>query len=207
MRRHGPRTGVLSPRRTAAACRALRGRHRRALGRAEAVVWLGPTPPAARPATRTPPTRMPRIRSIRHSVRIIEDGAANGATGCHRENSMLRGDRTAPEQGADFDTSRAGKIAHLDNLAVEQGGGDTLLAPAASRAGASSPAESSARQPKGPTAVSTARSSATWREIRCHREGAAGTDCADSSADMPCALSQHDFGSDFADARAARGRS
>ena len=95
MRRHGPQTGVLSPWRTAAACRALRGRHRRALGRAEAVVWLGPTPPAARPATRTPPIRMTRIRSIRHSVGIIEDGAANSATGCGRENSILRGDLTA----------------------------------------------------------------------------------------------------------------
>ena len=43
--------------------------------------------------------------------------------------------------------------------------------------------------------------------MRCQREEGVGTDSADSSADMPGALSQHDFESDYADARAARGRS
>ena len=50
------------------------------------------------------------------------------------------------------------------------------------------------------------------RRVRCRvlrRQRAEGvaTDSADSSADMPGALSQHDFVSDHADARAARGRS
>ena len=43
--------------------------------------------------------------------------------------------------------------------------------------------------------------------MRCQREEGVGSDSADSAADMPGALSQHDFVSDYAGARAARGRS
>ena len=43
--------------------------------------------------------------------------------------------------------------------------------------------------------------------MRCQRAEGVGTDSADSSADMPGALSQHDYVSDYADARAVRGRS
>ena len=43
--------------------------------------------------------------------------------------------------------------------------------------------------------------------MRCQRAEGVGSDSADSAADMPGALSQHDFVSDYTDARAARGRS
>ena len=119
MHRHGPRAGSLSPWRGEPACRALTRRHRRTPGRVGA------------PTSRTDTTRRaasdgnaahPRDSNpMGHSVEITEDCAANGATGCRRENSVSRGAPTAPEPGADFATSRASKLAPPHNLAVEQG--------------------------------------------------------------------------------------
>lgn len=78
---------------------------------------------------------------------------------------MSRGDRTAPEPGADFAASRASKRAHPGNSAVEQGSRHAARTGDQPR-GVPSPAASSARQPQAAPARRAIRPAAPARPRR-----------------------------------------